>query len=86
MVLALFDAHLYACTNVEQVRGSQSHHFIALTYVEQDRSVLICCHDSKDMIRQYGLLPEWNLMKTWAKEKLINNDDAGTFQSKSSLS
>ncbi len=81
MVLSLFDAHLYTCTSVEQVRGTQSHHFIALTYVKQDQSVFICCYDSKDMIRQYGSLPEWNLMKTWSKEKLINKDDAGKMYS-----
>ncbi len=77
MGLSLFDTHLYTCTNVKQVRGNQSHHLIALTYVEQDQCVFICCHDSKEMIRQYGSLPEWNLKKTWSKETLINRDDAG---------
>jgi hypothetical protein len=77
MALSLFDTHLYTCTNVKQVRGNQLHHFTALTYVEQDKSVFICCHDPKETIRQYGSLPEWNLIKTWSKENLINKDDAG---------
>lgn len=77
MTLSLFDIHLYTCTNIKHIRGSQSHHFIALTYVEQDKSVYICCHNSKETIRQYGSLPEWNLKKTWSKENLINKDDAG---------
>jgi hypothetical protein len=77
MALSLFDTHLYTCTSVKQIRGSQSHHFISLTYVEQNKSVFICCHDPKDTVRQFGSLPEWNLIKTWSKENLINKDDAG---------
>ena len=77
MALLLFDTHLYTCTRIKEVRGNQSHHLIALTYVEQDKSIFICCHDSEETIRQYSLLPEWNLIKTWSKENLINKDDAG---------
>ncbi len=77
MALALFDTHLYTCASVKEVRGSQSHHLIALAYVEQNKSVFICCHDSKGLIRQYGPLPEWNLIKTWSKEDLLNKDDVG---------
>jgi hypothetical protein len=77
MALCLFDTHLYTLTSVKQIRGNQSHHLVALTYVEQDKSVFICCHDPKETIRQYGSLPEWNLIKTWSREALINKDDAG---------
>jgi hypothetical protein len=77
MALSLFDPHLYTCIDIKEVRGTQSHHLIALTYVEQDKSVFVCCHDPKVMIRQYGSLPQWRLIKTWSKENLINRDDAG---------
>ncbi|CAF5186523.1 unnamed protein product, partial [Rotaria magnacalcarata] len=69
--------HLYTCTRIPQVRGSQSHHLIALAYVEKDKSVFICCHHPQDTIRQYGTLPEWNLQRTWSKNNLINQDDVG---------
>ncbi|CAF0772424.1 unnamed protein product [Rotaria sordida] len=77
MILSLFDTHLYTCTNIQQVRGSQSHYLIALTYVEQDKSVFICSHHPIETIRQYGPLPEWNLKNTWSKDNLINQDDIG---------
>ncbi|CAF4178702.1 unnamed protein product, partial [Rotaria magnacalcarata] len=44
MALSSFNTHLYTCTRIPQVRGSQSHHLIALAYVEKDKSVFICCH------------------------------------------
>ncbi|CAF0715539.1 unnamed protein product [Adineta steineri] len=77
MTLSLFDTHLYTCTNINEVRGNQSYQLIALTYVEQEKSIFICCQDPKEVIRQYDLLPKWNLKKTWTKEDLINKDDAG---------
>jgi 5-methylcytosine-specific restriction endonuclease McrA len=77
MALSLFDAHLYTCTSVKHVRANQLHHLIALTYVEQDQYVYICCHDPNDTIRQYGPLPCWDLQRTWSKENLIGKDDAG---------
>ena len=77
MTLSLFDSHLYTCTNIKQIRSNQSHHFISLTYVEKDKSIFICCHDSKEIIRQYSILSKWNLIKTWSKENLINRDDVG---------
>ncbi|CAF2606921.1 unnamed protein product [Rotaria sp. Silwood2] len=77
MVLSLFNTHLYTCTNIEQVRGSQSHYLIALTYVQQDKSVFICSHHPKETIRQYDILSEWNLKRTWSKDNLINQDDIG---------
>ncbi|CAF1039299.1 unnamed protein product [Rotaria magnacalcarata] len=77
MALSSFNTHLYTCTRIPQVRGSQSHHLIALAYVEKDKSVFICCHHPQDTIRQYGTLPEWNLQRTWSKNNLINQDDVG---------
>ena len=79
MGVSLFNAHLYTCTRVKQVRGSQSHHLIALTYVEQDQSVFVCCHDPKETIRQYDLVPEWNLRRTWSKEDIVQKDDTGKY-------
>ncbi|CAF4745852.1 unnamed protein product [Rotaria sp. Silwood1] len=77
MGLSLFNTHLYRCTNINEVRGSQSHYLIALTYVEQDKTVFICSHDPKEIIRQYDILPEWNLKRIWSKDNLINQDDVG---------
>ncbi|CAF1435668.1 unnamed protein product [Rotaria sp. Silwood1] len=40
-------------TTIKKIHGTQSNHLISLTYVVQDKSVFICCHDPKEIIRQH---------------------------------
>lgn len=81
LTLSLFNTRSCTKSRIKQVRGSQSQQLIALTYLNQNQTVMICCNDSKDMIRQYGPLPDWNLHKTWSKELLLQKDDAGKIES-----
>ncbi|CAF3862685.1 unnamed protein product [Rotaria sp. Silwood1] len=40
-------------TTIKKIHGTQLNHLISLTYVVQDKSVFICCHDPKEIIRQH---------------------------------
>ena len=77
LALSTFNTHLYTSTRIQTIQATQSQYFIAIAYVEQSSMVFICCHDSKEMIRQYGSLPSWNLQKTWSREAILEKDDAG---------